>query len=521
MLCEECQTPICSKCATQVNHRGHKFIDLEKVYANKMVLCLEEISKVDKYFLLTSQDLQKEIKRDTTEIKTIMDSLRTAMKGDGESLKSLVDAVVSENIQQVDNIEQSLLDKLQSQDTTYDDYISYLHDHLKELYGYLSSSKLSKIILKLSEKFPDIRPIPQTAKLVTPAFTAGQCSKDDVAKLLGKINIKDTKAEARKIKPMEIVSPSTSVKSTSKQKERDSYKKSDVKQKLSLSPSVTEVRTFNVPGVDGTYHMSLGKSGRFWASDYKGNLVQSDLHRTQLQAMQTSGEGGYHTVTQDGELIFTDRRSKVIKKITLDNKMTEFIKTGDWEPISIHSSHINGDILVGMRKDGEPLRRLMRMFMIGEVKVTRYNKIGEELQNIQRDSKEQGLYSTPHYITENINGDICVSDYNKCAVVGVNKSGHHRFSYTGQGPWFWPFGICTDAFGHILVCNGYNPSDGVHLLDQDGQFLSLLLTPQGVLSLFFKQWASIPSSVCVDDDNNLYVGQHRNNTVTVYKFHQR
>jgi streptogramin lyase len=464
-----------------------------------MALCLEEISKVDKYFLPTSQDLQKEIKRDATEIQMIMDSLRTVMKANGESLKSLVDTVVSENMQEANNIEKSLLEKLQSQDTTFNDYISYLHDLLKEFSSYLSSSKLSDIIPKLSEKFPDIRPIPESAKPITPVFTAGQYSKDDVAKLLGKINLKDTKPEMKKIKPMEIVSPSPSVKSTSTQKKQDRHKKFDVKQTLSLSSSVTEVRKFNVPGVNSTRHMSLDKSGRLWASDNHGNLVHTDLQGNQLQKIQTSGEdSGYHTVTQDGELIYTDSDSKVIKKITQGNKITEFIKTGDWIPVSIHSSHINRDILVGMWKDRE-------------AKVMRYNKTGEELQNIQRNNKGQGLYSYPHYITENINGDVCVSDYDKCAVVVVNNSGHHRFSYTGQGSEFNPYGICTDVLGHILVCD--RVSDTVHLLDQDGQFLFLLLTQQ-------QHGVDYPLSVRVDDENNLYVGQYGTNTVTVYKYLQ-
>jgi hypothetical protein len=98
MLCEEYQVPLCSKCATQGDHRGHQFTDLETVYAGRMALCLEEMSKVNKYFLPTSQGLQKKIKSDVTEIKRVMGSLRAAMKADGESLKSLVDTVVSERL---------------------------------------------------------------------------------------------------------------------------------------------------------------------------------------------------------------------------------------------------------------------------------------------------------------------------------------------------------------------------------------------------------------------------------------
>uniref|UniRef100_K1QUJ7 Tripartite motif-containing protein 2 n=1 Tax=Magallana gigas TaxID=29159 RepID=K1QUJ7_MAGGI len=109
-----------------------------------------------------------------------------------------------------------------------------------------------------------------------------------------------------------------------------------------------------------------------------------------------------------------------------------------------------------------------------KTKVTRYNKTGTEIQNIQRDNNGQVLYSTPHYITDNMNGDVSVSDYYSNAVVVVNKSGQHRFSYTGQETGFTPYGICTDVLGHILVCDLL--SDTVYLLDQDGQFLSILLT---------------------------------------------
>jgi hypothetical protein len=173
---------LCGLPKTQEDHRRHKFINLEAFYVNKMALCVEEISEVEKYFLPTSHDLQKEIKGDTTEIKMIMDgirtamkadvteikmimdSIRTAMKADEESFKRLVDTVVSENMQQVDSIEQSLLENLQSQDTTFDDYISYLDGLLKQLYGYLYSPKLSNIIPKLLKKIPITRPVPETPR---------------------------------------------------------------------------------------------------------------------------------------------------------------------------------------------------------------------------------------------------------------------------------------------------------------------------------------------------------------------
>ncbi|XP_078310329.1 uncharacterized protein LOC111133073 [Crassostrea virginica] len=489
MFCRECKTPLCSKCSTMKEHKGHEFDDLEEIYAEKYALQQGEFSKIQKYFLPTTQGLKSDIEEDATQIKKIMESIRTSMKAEAGSLKNLVDEVTKENIENTYTMEKTLLKMLKSQETKYDDYIAYLGKMSDEFEEYLSITN-QKLLFSKTLK---IKLIPETTRPVPPVFTAGRFSKDDVAKLLGKVNVPNTKPEKRKIQPMETVT--AHMKSTEKQLEQ-SKEKSDMKPTLSLSSSVTKVREYSVPGVVNAHHVSVEKSGRLWISDDNGNLVQTDLQGKQLQKIQTSGwREGYHTATQDGDLIYTDRSKKVIYRITPDRKITEFIKTGEWKPLSVYSSHINGDLLVGMFKDKE-------------AKVTRYSKAGQEIQSIQMDNQGQELYSYPYYITENVNGDICTSDWNKKAVVVVNKSGQHRFSYTGQGSGFSPYGICTDVLGHILVCD-YN-SNTVHLLDQESGFLSAILSS--------KQGIEFPRGVCVDDENNLYVGQQRTNTVKVYKY---
>ncbi|XP_078329836.1 uncharacterized protein LOC111114735 isoform X1 [Crassostrea virginica] len=489
IFCKECKTPLCLKCFLTEEHKGHEFDDLEEIYAKKYALWQGEFSKIQKCFLPTSEDLKTDIKEDVKEIKKIMESIRTSMKAEAESLKNLVDEVTSEKLEHTHKMEKSLLQMLKSQETTYNDYMKYLGKMSDKFQEYLSTTN-QKL---LSSKMLKLNTIPETSKPVPPVFTPGQFNRDDVAKLLGRVNVPNKEPEKRKIQPMEAVS--TPMKFTEKQIEQNK-EKSDMKPTLSLSSSVTKVREYSVPGVDSAFHVSVGKSGRLWVSENNGNLVQKDLQGKLLQKIKTSGiSESYHSATQDGGLIYTDKDEKKIYRITPDRKITEFIKTGDWKPISIHSSRINGDLLVGMRTDEE-------------AKVTRYSKAGKEIQNIQRDNQGQELYKYPHYITENINGDICTSDYHKHAVVVVNKSGQHRFSYTGQGSEFYPYGICTDVLGHILVCD--TVSETVHLLNQDGGFLSIILSEQ--------QGIEYPRGLCVDDENNLYVGQCDTNTVAVYKY---
>uniref|UniRef100_K1PKS0 Severin n=1 Tax=Magallana gigas TaxID=29159 RepID=K1PKS0_MAGGI len=103
------------------------------------------------------------------------------------------------------------------------------------------------------------------------------------------------------------------------------------------------------------------------------------------------------------------------------------------------------------------------------------------------------MFSGPHYITENINGDVCVSDWSNQAVVVMDKSSQHRFSYTGQWSGFEPYGICTDVLGHILVCDIY--SNTVHLLDQDApvsveQSKTLSCEGNSSLEIFFSRTVS-------------------------------
>ncbi|XP_078329843.1 uncharacterized protein LOC144624246 [Crassostrea virginica] len=491
IFCKECNTPLCLKCFLVKEHKGHEFDDLEEIYAEKYALWQGEFSKIQKYFLPTSEGLKTDIKEDVREIKKIMESIRTSMKAEAESLKNLVDEVTSEKIEHTHTMEKSFLQMLKSQEATYDDYITYLGEMSAKFQKYLSTTNQNL----LSSEILKFKTIPEASKPVQPVFTAGQFNRDDVAKLLGRVNVPNTEPEKRKIQPMEAVS--IPMKFTKKQMEQ-SKEKSAMKQTLSLSSSVTKVREYSIPGVYNANHISADKSGRLWVSDWQ-NLVQTDIQGNMLQEIHTSGyrDEGYHTATQDGGLIYTDKVKKKIYRITTDRKITKFIKIGDWTPLSVHSSHINGDILVGMYKDEE-------------AKVTRYNKAGKEIQNIQRDNQGQELYSLPHYITENINGDICTSDHSKQAVVVVNKSGQHRFSYTGQGSGFRPWGICTDVLGHILVCD--TVSKTVHLLNQDGGFLSRILSEQ--------QGIDNPQGVCMDDENNLYVGQDDTNTVTVYKYLQ-
>ncbi|XP_062613386.1 uncharacterized protein LOC134275162 [Saccostrea cucullata] len=255
-----------------------------------------------------------------------------------------------------------------------------------------------------------------------------------------------------------------------------------------LDPSVVRASSITVPDVGEVYHISCVTSDRLWVSEYR-RLLQVDSTGHVIQELKIIVRSylptGTHSVTEDGDLIFIN--GDKVQTMTLGGTITTLLKERE-RLLCIHSSRINGDILVGYR-DG----------------VFRCDWRGNH-----RIELEYRFYY-PTFIIENKNGDIWVSDGEGLAVVVMDKYGGYRFNYRGQHQFeFYPLGICTNILGQVLVCDAFN--DNVHLLDQDGHFLRFLLTKEHGLRR--------PTALCVDDKHNLYVGEWNSNTITVYKYLQ-
>lgn len=79
MFCKNCQIPICPKCEKKY-HEKHTFNDLEKIYSERFNFYLSEIYKIRHYFLPASKNLQRVIKKDAEEIKSVMVNMRASVR---------------------------------------------------------------------------------------------------------------------------------------------------------------------------------------------------------------------------------------------------------------------------------------------------------------------------------------------------------------------------------------------------------------------------------------------------------
>ncbi|XP_078311697.1 uncharacterized protein LOC111099508 [Crassostrea virginica] len=250
-------------------------------------------------------------------------------------------------------------------------------------------------------------------------------------------------------------------------------RRAGVEDLLTLLSSPVVQKSLSVTGVKHCSHISCVTPDRVWVSDRNNIILTDTATGKQLHSVEDSLDSGdgIHTVNCEGELIYIDKERNIIKLCNDMKTITTLIKRTDktWTPLCVYCSPSSGDLLVGMYREDTDTGKVMR-----------YNNTGKYKQTIPHDDNTpHTLYRIPDYITENNNGDVLVSDWDREAVVVTSGEGVHRFSYTGPpsgSRLFNPRGICTDVMSHILVSDYW--TDTVQMLDRDGQFLSYVLTRQ-------------------------------------------
>ncbi|XP_062613856.1 uncharacterized protein LOC134275605 [Saccostrea cucullata] len=270
--------------------------------------------------------------------------------------------------------------------------------------------------------------------------------------------------------------------------------------------TLTLEKTVLLPNLTPTSgcHISCAALNTMWVSDMSGSLILLDFKGKVLKRIKTRSGAGFHTMTQDGKLLYTDMENKKIFKLKVYKYCSEnskalkasrrkalFKKTENWTPLCIYSSRYTGDLLVGMVNEHR-------------ARIMRYDSKGKEKQGIEFDDKNDALYSLPQFVTENANMDVITSD--RTELVAVDITGGRRWIYSGTGKsGFLPAGICCDLLMNIVVFDVF--SNKVHLVDKDGNFLSRLL-------VLGNSW--IPQGVCFDKEGRLFCGDR--SKIYVYKY---
>ncbi|XP_062603060.1 E3 ubiquitin-protein ligase TRIM71-like [Saccostrea cucullata] len=482
--CEDCQVPVCISCIQEV-HGKHAIGKLQDLYEKQKAETEYELSKLKGQYKSEIIQRIKDFKNGEREIKTSHKDIREKMNKQAQDFIDHISAILKKALDESTKDEREKLLEISKYTAEAESFEQNL-DQMIEKFETLTESSHPAVLLLYRKQNPDIfkrLKFPDKINLTMPSFTIGQLSKSQNEHQFGKFIsgvISHFKSSDDSLKVKDL-SGSTSVKPSIKKVSRRA---------IQISKTKSQKRTL--------YHVSCRDDRTAYISGGGCGILLIDRSGTELDNISTDGQPSGLAVMKDGSLIYSDYDNKWIYKVSLNKEKTKLINT-EYGPRGLCCTR-SGDILVCMG-------------VLYTARVVKYSSSGRMIQEFRTDQNGERLFINPWGVCENVNEDICVSDFNSKVVV-LTKSGNLRFKYDGKvlkqtlKKEFAPRGVATDSLGHILIADKDN--NVVHLISQDADFLSYILTENDGISR--------PYGISVDRHDNLWMVECENACVKVYQY---
>lgn len=184
LCCKRCQIPICAICTTK-DHDGHGFLDLEEVCTKNFRVRFEQIRKIRDNDLPQSRLHLQEAKETTKETKQNVDRLRSVMIEKAARIKEMVDAVLSESLNELKISGVSVVMQMEKQEKEVERYITKVETLLEERKLSMVSENSEDFLSDVKNRpFMHLNPVPSLSK-ATLSFFDGPLSKDVIRKQFG------------------------------------------------------------------------------------------------------------------------------------------------------------------------------------------------------------------------------------------------------------------------------------------------------------------------------------------------
>nr|XP_022312070.1 B-box type zinc finger protein ncl-1-like [Crassostrea virginica] len=477
--CKKCNKPVCVKCIGLGPHKGHDVEELTETHEKKIRKIKSDTEEIKAIIIPKYQKEDQNIGNTISKTKSKIDDIEKESK----KLRKLWHQEVDNIFDIIDSLSQSLgeenLNALQGYQNKIRNLISEINKIVKQNEKLSTSNSLSEVN-KYQAKLNEYQDFPRHMDLKYPLLA----SNIDKGKELS-IEIGGFRAI---LKQMSQSSLSTDV--------------------SRLTTGMDKIRV--IATIPTTYNPLYGLAcvgeAEAWIHGKNRTIKRIDIHGAVKDTVTTTildWPGGI-SVTRRRELIYSNLNSKTVN-IVRDRKTEIPITTPrGWRPGPLSCTR-SGDILVHVYKGNGPQSKN---------KIIRYQ--GQNIQQeISNDGQGNPIFKDGEYalfMSENNNGDVCVSDVNAKAVVVVDKTGRVRFRYDGtparKEESFDPRYIVTDALSQIIVTD-YN-NNCLHVLDQNGQFLRCV-DDCGLEE---------PVGLSVDSAGRLWVGSWKSGEIKVVEYLQ-
>ena len=460
--CKTCDVVICILCIS-IRHKLHEIIEL-----SSNVELFKRFSR-GKDLLLSFKNEIEPVLNHTNKLLSSFSSIYQKRKDEvsarGEEWHKQVEKTVKKLHQMLDDFKKENRTALQIQKTELEEMIGKINEICKKATKLQKANDIKEMqafwsILKEKETIQEIRPY------TFPSFTECQIDENYLQTYFGYIE----------------KTPERNVEVTERKLDCDVA----TDKKILEVPLVSCIIDSGFPSDEKynarLYDMAVTDDKKVWMGGQSRELklfdLQGHLHRT-----VTITCTGFYICLHNKQVVFSDNLNKAVRRVSDDDTLSTLFETKDWNPFGITDTS-SGDLLLCLRKDDQS-------------KVVRYNSTCTVLQEIQYDSQCQPLFQLAWYITENVNGDVIVTDLKRNVVVAVNRLGVFRYSYGGKKRTSELSTVATNSIGHVFVTDFRG--DKIHMLDQYGKFLRYIM-PHG-------EKIDHPRALCMLDDDELIVGE--------------
>lgn len=476
LYCQDCGVPICSRCLTG-NHKRHGAVDLEEICEttrNTIKEDLEELRKFRKEYEKVVGESKEELAKYIEE----SDKERDSLKELGKQWHQMIDKVIDKVGKDMYEIIQSDTKCLQDNTEEIQSALQDVKDSIKANEDILQDDRFTRLLSYASKndafRIIPSRPAIKTAKIVPVNVKEG----DIIPKLIHFQRSIRTKLPGYSLNRTGDVS-SISTKS------------------LLPEPELIATVKTNCKQLKGICH---NEDDRVWIYGTDEILREVDITGTVQNCITAISKNSQKDIAKNkiGEIVFSHLSDECVN-IVREGKISKLLDLSGWIPFGV-TFNADDDLMVCMRRED---------YQESKVGIFSQGKLKKE---IQFDETGKPLFSASRnnmYIKENANRDICVSDWNACAVIVLKSSGELRFRYTGNlsrsFKQFYPHGIVTDNYCRILVVDRKN--DCLHVIDRNGKFLTYI-----TCSL------QDPYVLSMDPDENVWVGEYDTGCVKVIRY---